>query len=65
MERLSYLKTAVRNGDTEKVRELSKELSDDGVYFGDALILARNLNKTKARRGQWQDIVDLLEMYFE
>jgi len=65
MATLSDLKKAIRRGDTGLVRELAEELVNNEVYIGDALELAKNLNRTKDRRGQWQDIVDILQEYFE
>lgn len=60
MATLNDLKTAIRKGDTELVRELVRQLKTDGVYIDSALQLAKDLNKTKAKRGQWQDIIDVI-----
>lgn len=65
MARLSELKVAIRKGDTELVRELADELVEDGVYIGEALDLARNINRAKKTRGQWEDIISILEDHFE
>lgn len=65
MSSLSDLKNAIRAGDTEMVRELANSLVNNGVLIVDALNLAKNLNRTKGKRGKWDDIVDILEEYFE
>ena len=65
MTNLSDLIKAVRKGDTESVREMAEELNDDGVDISSALNIAKNINRAKQTRGQWQDIVDILEEYFE
>jgi hypothetical protein len=62
---LADLKQAVRNGDTERVREISQELVNNGVLIISALELAENLNKTKGKRGKWNDIIEVLEEHFE
>jgi hypothetical protein len=65
MATVSDLKSAIRNGDTELVRELASELANNGVDISSALELARNLNRTKGKRGKWDDIVEVLEDFFE
>lgn len=64
MSSLPELKTAIRNGDTELVRDLANELANNGVEIYSALELARNLNRTKGKRGKWDDIVEVLEDFF-
>lgn len=65
MSSLADLKQAVRNGNTELVREISQELVNNGVMIIEALKLAENLNKTKGKRGKWNDIVEVLEEHFD
>jgi len=65
MPSLNDLKNAIRRGDTELVREIADELVDNGVNISSALDLARNMNRVKGKRGEWDDIVGLLEEYFE
>lgn len=65
MASFADLKNAIRSGHTELVRELASELANDGVALYPALELARNLNRTKGRRGKWDDIVEILEEFFE
>ncbi len=65
MANLSDLIKAVRKGDTVYVSELAEELNDNGVDISSALKIARNINRAKQTRGKWQDIVDVLEEYFE
>jgi hypothetical protein len=65
MTSLSDLKKAVRDGNTELVRELAEELVNDDVYIGEALELAKNINRAKRTRGMWDDIVSILQGYFE
>lgn len=64
MSTLSDLKNAIRRGDTELVREIANELNDENINITVALDLARNLNRTKGKRGMWDDIVEILEDYF-
>lgn len=64
MSTLSDLKNAIRRGDTELVREIANELNDENINITIALDLARNLNRTKGKRGMWDDIVEILEDYF-
>ena len=63
MANISDLKTAIRRGDTELVREIAEELVDNEVNISSALELAQNLNRTKGKRGKWDDIVEILENY--
>ncbi len=65
MANISDLKTAIRRGDTELVREIAEELVDNEVNISSALELAQNLNRTKGKRGKWDDIVEILENYFD
>jgi hypothetical protein len=65
MANISDLKTAIRRGDTELVREIAEELVDNEVNIISALELAQNLNRTKGKRGKWDDIVEILENYFD
>jgi hypothetical protein len=65
MSSINDLKNAIRAGNTEQVREIADELVNNGVMIIDALNLAKNLNRTKGKRGKWDDIVDILEEYFE
>ena len=65
MSSISDLKNAIRAGNTELVKEIAKELVNNGVLIVDALNLAKNLNRTKGKRGKWNDIVNALEEYFE
>lgn len=60
MSTLNDLKIAIRKGDTESVREIVRKLNKDGVYIDSALQLAKDLNKTKTKRGQWQDIINVI-----
>jgi hypothetical protein len=62
---LSELKNAIRQGNTELVREIADELVRNDVQIISALELAQNLNRTKGKRGKWDDIVGVLENYFE
>jgi len=64
MSTISDLKNAIRRGDTELVREIANELNDENINITVALDLARNLNRTKGKRGMWDDIVEILEDYF-
>lgn len=61
MPSLNDLKNAVRRGDTELVREIAGELVDDDVDITPALTLARNMNRVKGKRGEWADIIEVLE----
>lgn len=63
MSNVSDLKNAIRKGDTELVRELADELNSNSVDISSALDLAKNLNRTKGKRGKWDDIVGILEIY--
>jgi hypothetical protein len=65
MAKLNDLITAVRKGDTEKVSSLAEKLVDEDVNISSALKLARFINKQPDTEGDWQDIVDILEEYFE
>lgn len=65
MSSLSDLKNAIRRGDTELVREIAEELVNNEVNISSALDLARNMNRVKGKRGEWDDIVEILEEYFE
>ncbi len=65
MSSINDLKQAIRNGNTELVKEIARELVDNDVMIIDALNLAKNLNRTKGKRGKWDDIVSVLEEYFE
>lgn len=65
MSSITDLKNAIRAGNTEEVRTIADELVNNGVMIIDALNLAKNLNRTKGRRGKWDDIVSILEDYFE
>lgn len=64
MSTISDLKNAIRRGDTELVREIANQLNDENINITVALDLARNLNRTKGKRGMWDDIVEILEDYF-
>ena len=61
MPSLNDLKNAVRRGDTELVREIAEELVGDDVDITPALTLARNMNRVKGKRGEWADIIEILE----
>lgn len=65
MSSLSDLKNAIRRGDTELVREIAEELVNNEVNISSALDLAKNMNRVKGKRGEWDDIVEILEEYFE
>jgi hypothetical protein len=65
MTTLNDLKNAIRRGDTELVREIADELVNDSVDISSALKLARTINNLKGSRGDWDDIVSILEEYFE
>lgn len=62
---INDLKNAIRVGNTEMVTSIADELVNNGVAIMDALSLAKNLNRTKGKRGKWDDIVNILEEYFE
>lgn len=61
MPNLNDLKNAIRRGDTELVREIAEELVYNEVDISPALTLARNMNRVKGKRGEWDDIVEILE----
>ena len=63
MSTISDLKNAIRRGDTELVREIADQLNDEDINITTALDLAKNLNRTKGKRGMWDDIVEILEEY--
>jgi len=63
MPTISELKNAVRRGNTEMVRELAEELTEDGVDIRPALKLARDMNQIGKTRGKWGDVVEVLEEY--
>lgn len=65
MSSISDLKKAIRDGNTEMVREIANELVSNGIMIVDALNLAENLNRTKGKRGKWDDIVEILNSHFE
>ena len=65
MSTIADLKQAIRNGNTEQVEYVANELVNDGVMIIEALKLAQNLNRTKGKRGKWDDIVKILEEHFE
>ncbi len=61
MPNLNDLKNAIRRGDTELVREIAEDLVNNEVDISPALTLARNMNRVKGKRGEWDDIVEILE----
>jgi len=63
MPSISELKNAVRRGDTEMVRELAEELTNDGVNIWPALKLAKDMNQIGKTRGKWEDVIEVLEEY--
>lgn len=65
MTNISDLKQAIRKGDTELVEQIAEELFDNDIDLSSALQLAKQMNKIGKSRGKWQDIVDVLESYFE
>jgi hypothetical protein len=65
MPSLSDLKNAIRNGDPERVRDIADQLVDEGVDISPALKLARDMNRVKRIRKDWNDIVEILEEFFE
>ncbi len=65
MTNISDLKQAIRKGDTELVEQIAEELFDSNIDLSSALQLAKQMNKIGKSRGKWQDIVDVLESYFE
>lgn len=65
MSSISDLKKAIRDGNTELVEEIADELVDNDIDISSALALAKQMNKVGKTRGKWQDIVDILEDYFE
>jgi hypothetical protein len=65
MANLNDLKNAIRRGDTELVREIADDLVNNNVNISPALTLARTINRLKGNRGDWDDIVSILEEYFE
>ena len=65
MASLNDLKNAIRRGNTELVREIAEELVNNEVNISSALELARFINGQKKTRGDWDDIVSMLEDYFE
>jgi hypothetical protein len=65
MPSLSDLKNAIRRGDTELVRDIAGELVNNEVDISPALKLARDMNRVKGKRGEWDDIVEILEEHFE
>ena len=65
MPSLSDLKNAIRRGDTELVRDIAGDLVNNEVDISPALKLARDMNRVKGKRGEWDDIVEILEEYFD
>lgn len=65
MSNLSDLKNAIRRGDTELVRDIAGDLVNNEVDISPALKLARDMNRVKGKRGEWDDIVEILEEYFD
>jgi len=65
MSTIADLKQAIRNGNTEEVKNIADELVSNGVMIIEALSLAQNLNRTKGKRGKWNDIVSVLVEHFE
>lgn len=64
MSTISDLKEAIRSGNTELVRDIVSELDNNYIDISSALELANNINRTKAKRGKWDDIVNILQEYF-
>lgn len=65
MPSLSDLKNAIRRGNTELVRDIAGDLVNNEVDISPALKLARDMNRVKGKRGEWDDIVEILEEHFE
>lgn len=63
MPNISDLKKAIRDGNTELVIELAKELNNNDIDIYPALKLAKDLNKLGKTRDTLDDIVEILESY--